>query len=280
MIAITKSQSAYERRSTDWLPCLDSIQDRIIPYVAHFSGEYDALCPLDLKLRVLLHLPRFRPAELAMDNVIFGEIDRLARKMLATQGDFKEWTNHEPIANFTKSVAHVREISGAIAAEYHRRFHYIGACRGGRHFALQFEGAPVAAALVTISEMDVEKIKIHLPFFEVQRTLLLSRMFAFRWAPRNTISYLLGQVARCLKREGRTDSLVTWVNPNLGFHASSYRAANWTYLGSEPIIYRYLDGNYVTARQLFDEAKNASPSVETSKFRLAPLQIWRYRIAN
>jgi hypothetical protein len=279
MIVRTESHVECERGSIEWLPVLGSIRERVICYVTQFSEKYD-LCPFDLKLRVLLHLPRFQAVELETDNVIFEEIGRLARATLATQRDFKGWVNHEPIATLKRSDAHVSEVSDEVAAEYHRRFHYIGACRDGRHFALQFERSQVPAALVTISEMDVEKIRIHLPLLEVQRNLLLSRMFAFRWAPRNTISYLLGQVTRWLKREGQTDSLVTWVNPNLGFQASSYRAANWFYLGSEPVIYRYLDGNYLTARQLFDKAKNSTPNIETSKFRLAPLQIWRYRIAN
>jgi hypothetical protein len=93
-----------------------------------------------------------------------------------------------------------------------------------------------------------------------------------------SISYLLGKIGGWLKKEGRADSLVTWVNPNLGFHASSYRAANWTYLGGEPVTYRYVEGNYLTARQLFHNSQAPSVRIETSQLRLAPLQVWYRRL--
>jgi hypothetical protein len=85
-------------------------------------------------------------------------------------------------------------------------------------------------------------------------------------------------IGHWLKREGQVESLVTWVNPNLGFHASSYRAANWSYLGCEPTVYRYINADYFTARQLFHRPHTPLLDIDTSKLRLAPLQVWHYRI--
>ena len=144
--------------------------------------------------------------------------------------------------------------------------------------ALEMEGQKMPAALATLSEMDVQKLKGHLPAAQEKRGLLLSRMFSFRWAPVNSISFLLGKVGRRLKKEGQVESLVTWVNPNLGFHASSYRAANWTYAGSEPTTYRYVEGNYLTARQLFQKPEAPSLRIDGSQLRLAPLQVWYRRV--
>ena len=45
--------------------------------------------------------------------------------------------------------------------------------------------------------------------------------------------------------------MLTYVNPNMGFTGSSYRASGWCLLGTEPgTSYRYLDHRYVTDRRL------------------------------
>jgi hypothetical protein len=79
---------------------------------------------------------------------------------------------------------------------------------------------------------------------------VVSRVFVFEGAPRNSISYLLSRVAREERHLGVTD-LLTYVNPNMMFSGSSYRASGWRQLGSEPgTTYRYLDGRYITDREL------------------------------
>jgi hypothetical protein len=79
---------------------------------------------------------------------------------------------------------------------------------------------------------------------------VLSRVFAFEGSPRNSISYMLSRAAveeSCL---GVTD-LVTYVNPNMGFAGSSYRASGWNLLGTEPgTKYRCIDERYMTDREL------------------------------
>jgi hypothetical protein len=52
------------------------------------------------------------------------------------------------------------------------------------------------------------------------------------------------------KNHGVSD-YVTYVNPNMGFTGSSYRASGWHLLGTEPgTTYRYLDERYITDRAL------------------------------
>jgi hypothetical protein len=261
-----------------WSLVLNSIQANVARDIARFSDLYE-ISPVDLKARVLLHLPRYSPEELSSPGVISNEIERLAIRTMGLQGRFKAWANQEPISRFESARALVTEASEDTAKIIHERFHYISSFRRGRHFALRFMGQEAPAVLATVSEMDVQKLKPHLPTFQENRTLLLSRMFSFRWAPLNSISYLLGAVGRWLRKEGQIDSLVTWVNPNVGFRASSYRAANWQYVGHEPTVYRYIEGNYVTARQLYrDSQALSSTRVDTSKLRLEPLQVWYRRI--
>jgi hypothetical protein len=277
MSVFVKAQVDYGKDSSEWLLVLSSIQDRVTRNVAHFSEAY-GISPFDLKLRVLLHLPRFRFDELENDDLLNDEVNRLALRTQELQRRFREWASQEPLSNLEKDRVNVCEVPEEVAAVIHERFHYIGSGRSGRHFALYFVGRPVLAALVTLSEMDVQKMKAHLPNPRETRCLLLSRMFSFRWAPRNTASYLLGKVGQLLKKERQVESLVTWVNPNLGFRAASYRAANWTFIGSEPTVYRYLGGDYLTARQLFQKAQTCSLRPDASKLGLAPLQVWYYRI--
>lgn len=278
MKAFLESQVGCGTDSTEWLLAFSSMQERVAREVAHFSDVYN-ISAVDLKLRVLLHLPRYRSEELENNALVNQEIERLAARTLELQRDFKEWANQENIGHLEKTRAYVSEASEETATIIHERFHYIGSVRSGRHFALYFAGQKMPAALATLSEMDVHKLKAHLPSPEEKCSLLLSRMFSFRWAPVNSISYLLGRIGRLLKEEGRVKSLVTWVNPNLGFHASSYRAANWTYVGSEPITYHYVDGNYLTARQLFHKTQGLSLRIATSRLHLAPLQVWCRRVS-
>lgn len=116
---------------------------------------------------------------------------------------------------------------------------------------------------------------------------VVSRVFAFEGAPKNSISYLLSRAAREESLLGTTE-LVTYVNPNMGFTGSSYRASGWDLLGTEPgTTYRYLDERYVTDREL--EARFGRHSDErykemlgnrfaVSRMRLEPLLVfWKSR---
>jgi hypothetical protein len=61
---------------------------------------------------------------------------------------------------------------------------------------------------------------------------------------------MLSRVAREERCLGVTD-LLTYVNPNMGFRGTSYRASGWQLLGIESgTKYRYIDGRYITDRKL------------------------------
>lgn len=262
--------------TANWSDAWSIIRDRVGGTISRVATLY-GLCRFDLKLRVLLHLPRFRWIDLYNEVLIDEEIDRVAKKTLELQRGFQEWPRQEAINRLEKEKTQVSDVDEATANIIHERFHYIGSSHRGRHFALYCSGRNVPAALATVSQMDVQKLKDCLPHAQ-KATLLLSRVFAFRWAPRNTLSYLLGAVTRQLKREGEFSSLVTWVNPNLGFQAASYRAANWRYWRNESATYRYLGGNYISARQLFLARLDSSPGVTFSQLQLAPFEVWYYRM--
>jgi len=262
--------------TSNWSEAWSIIGGRVIRTISRIATLYD-LCPFDLKLRVLLQLPRFRWIDLYDEALIDEEIDRVAKKTVELQRGFQEWSRQETVDSLEKEKTEVSSADETTANIIHERFHYIGSSHRGRHFALCCSGRNVPAALATVSGMDVQKLRNCLPHAQ-SKTLLLSRVFAFRWAPRNTLSYLLGAVTRRLKREGEFSSVVTWINPNLGFQAAGYRAANWRYWRSESATYRYLSGNYISARQLFCARLDSSSDVTFSQFRLAPFEVWYYRM--
>lgn len=144
------------------------------------------------------------------------------------------------------------EISASEARSVTDDFHYLRSTRDdGRAYGSVTPGGGLVAMCVT-SPLDVPHLEAMLAGVSGPRRSprVLSRVFAFEGAPRNTISHLLSQVCQAERRLGVTDML-TYVNPNMGFTGSSYRASGWCLLGTEPgTSYRYLDHRYVTDRRL------------------------------
>jgi hypothetical protein len=258
----------------DWLDAWKSIESLVQRSVTTLAESY-AISALDLRLHALLHLPRYSQSDLASPELVVGELERLAKRISELQSSFKTWLWREN----EHELKVITEAPDETARIIHERFHYIGTFRAGRHFATFCNSQDsIPAALATVSPMDVLKLRSYVGSGRADNSLLLARVFAFRWAPRNSISFLLGGIARRLRKEKLADTLITWVNPNLGFGGSSYRAANWSLIGSEPFIYRYIDGNYVTAREVFHSTRLAQSEICFSKFRLEPLQIWKRQI--
>jgi hypothetical protein len=106
-------------------------------------------------------------------------------------------------------------------------------------------------ALAVSSPLDVAHLSSLVGVRSLGRvSRVISRVFAFEGAPKNTISYLLSRVSQ-EERKAEVARLVTYVNPNMGFNGVSYRASGWGLIGEEAgTTYRYLDGRYVTEREL------------------------------
>jgi hypothetical protein len=74
---------------------------------------------------------------------------------------------------------------------------------------------------------------------------MFSRFFKFRWAPKQTFSQFHGKLRLKLITKFDTELMFSFVNPNLGFNASSYKSANWVPFAREAATrYMYLDGRY------------------------------------
>ena len=232
--------------------------------------------------RVLLHLPRFEPLKLEAEETILMEVNRLAKKARAAQESCLDGTRVFSRIDCDRSTR-VEFIDAELACAIHKQCHYIGVPRTGLHFGLFTSAShPVPVAIATCSELDVEHLLQRLPTDVMPaNALLVSRVFAFNWAPRNSISRLFGGVRRWLRANNSVKILFSYVNPNLGFTASSYRASGWRQVGEKDIRYRYLNGDYVTAREFEQSIRYGTHLISSgdwvvtdSKYKLEPLQIW------
>jgi hypothetical protein len=267
--------------TVSWSRTLDSIRWTLESAIALAASEHK-LSEVDLKLRALLHLPQFAECLLLHSELLQMEIRKLAVGLSDIQRDYREWTESVATASgaLKKNDWDVLETEDSVARIIHEKFHYIGTFRPGRHFVLRYRGMQCPAALATVSEMDIKTLQTLLPRGSEGESTVLSRVFAFRWAPKNSISFLLGAITRLLKKEVGRSSIVTWINPNLGFRGASYRASNWDLVGFHQARYRYIDGKYVTAREIFEREKSDVMNIHVAPYILAPLQAWCYRLGS
>jgi len=106
---------------------------------------------------------------------------------------------------------------------------------------------------------------------DLQRVMVYSRFFTFRWAPQNIFSYFWSKVQRFMVKSHGTQLMFSFVNPNMGFDGCSFRGCNWELFAYEHgTMYSYVDGQYRTVRSLHGIPRY---HVSTSQMELLPLRI-------
>lgn len=200
-----------------------------------------------LHLQALLQLPR------VADTHGFAPIARaepLIRELAEELPPNAEWF----VPNLISSPRALRFSSTDSDKVYDmmERFHYIRSPRtDGRAYALSTRDDRLVGLCIS-SPLDVAWLQRLLALTGRRSGFarVISRVFLFEGAPRNSISYLLSRAARAERHLGVTD-FITYVNPNMGFTGSSYRASGWCPLGIESgTKYRYIDERYITDREL------------------------------
>jgi len=230
-----------------------------------------------LEVEALLHLPRLADRTGAVEaDAADEEVARLGTRLRSF---------HEPVEGLLRppeaavSVAELRfgDVGESLAATIMRHLHYLHSPRHGSvHLANYTPGDRIVAA-VSLSGLDLGTIAAALPAgLLAEEALVVSRVFAFDWAPRNTISHLLAQIERWLRQmRPEIRFLLTYVNPNLGFDGASYRAANWSLFGQEiGTRYGYLDGDYISDREIELLSGAMRRRVVYSVMPLEPLAIY------
>jgi hypothetical protein len=219
----------------------------------------------------LLHLPRLAQPDGTIDAVsAVAEIERLRADRA------KELTPLWSIAAPPTLLPVLKQLEVRVVGPHEAKpilthFHYLRSFREDSvNLAALYRNRIVA--LCSVSPLDLPRIADRLPIRSVQEAAVISRVFVFDWAPRNVVSYLLARVkqAGAVKKDVRM--LLTYVNPNMGFTAASYKASNWQQLGVETgTRYAYLHGSYLTDRRLASLPAPEKRAVEYSRMPLRPL---------
>lgn len=247
--------------------------------------------PLLESLRLLLQLPRFSRNELSRSEVVLAELEKVKARIARDQFQHQSWLESGPWHYPLSSAWQVRRVQPQLADLVHSKFHYIGSKREGISFGLFWptsaSGAP-PACLLTFSKYDLSPRFLGSLDAKEPSVVVLSRAYSFRWAPPNAFSFTL---RRALEQLAELIPPLSWVltylNPNLGFDATSLQATNWSLVAKEPARYAYLDGNYITDRELHSMAAKADLSVQVlvdsgrlrfSQALLQPLELYALKV--
>lgn len=226
----------------------------------------------DLLLQALLHIPRIATSGGRVGvGAATSEVDRLRALRFGDLAPVR-WMAVAPPSVPALPKLKVSVIGGDAAAPVLERFHYLRSPRLDAVTVAALAGDRIAA-LCSFSPLDLGALAERLPLTSPQQALVVSRVFAFDWAPRNIVSYLLARAEQLVANDG-VRMLITYVNPNLGFTGASYRAANWLPLGIETgTRYAYLRERYITDRRVAQLDAAESATVEYSTMRLDPLRL-------
>jgi hypothetical protein len=274
-----RSHNTYVKRGLPWSVMYPGFESEVRIMIDDLS-RMSYIRGRDLTRQLLLHLPRFSADELSDPRVIRAEAERLAAKIESKRMGYGFCGDRPRIGTLLKKDVELRECIPQVARIIHERFHYIGSYHEGiTHLGLFKNGAEeFPMALASLAPMDIRRLDPLFPSAEDKKKILvISRVFAFDWAPQNTISHLLAQVTRWVKKSmPEVESLLTFLNPNLGFTGASFKAANWNFfLEIEPVS-SYIEGNYIPYRDLVSLPEHLRMNVRHCLHDLAPLKLLRY----
>jgi len=261
-----------------------------ISILSGIAAEY-GLSTNELSHRALQQLLRLSRKELQDWVIVSKEAERVAQLVKRTRNKYK-CLFETPKERINLTELSFKKVPDNLARVVNKELHYIGYNRSRSVFLglfldnSRYHGKLVS--MITISPFDLHHVSPFLPEgVDFQNVLVVSRTFAFDWAPRNCISYMMGRTFRWLKQnEPHVKLLLTYLNPNLCFSGASYKAANWILFGREPNLrYAYLDKNYITLRELRKKfrtsdlvvlKKSLRNRLKLSECKLGPLEIYAY----
>jgi hypothetical protein len=266
---------------------------QLLPAEQEAIGGNAVIRSVDLQRQILLHLARFPLPERGIPERIEREARRIAARLAEQRIQAPPEITGADLSGIDLHRTQLDFVDSDLAQAVHKAFHYLGSPRGeGIHLGLfaRLSGwkRPRLISLVTLSPFDLWHIHDALPYgIHMEEVLVLSRLFAFDSAPRNTVSFTLGRLFSWLRtRMPHIKALLSYLNPNLGFRGTVYKATNWRLLGEEAKSrYLYIGGNYVTDRHAIRTYGTADvgrlagilgAAFSTSMQPLLPLQLLIY----
>jgi hypothetical protein len=210
--------------------------------------------PRALAVRTLLQLPRVAKYNGQLNRrQVEIELRRSAEGLHTDQEAIRDLI---PTDKFVLKDLRFVELEAPVAEAIFGRLHYLRNARtGSLNYALvdPLNGLPVTMCSVSPLEWKRVARQVETQFGVPQAKVWdVSRVYSFDIAPPNAISCLLAKVRTAIRqRDPQVDLLSTAVDPNLGFHGSSYRAANWQrWMSIQARPYLYVDRIYASPRQL------------------------------
>ncbi|MCG3129442.1 MAG: hypothetical protein FLDDKLPJ_00169 [Phycisphaerae bacterium] len=262
-VAQSRTQSYFDANSTKLIPYLIDVRD--------------------LLRQVLLYVPRLDPNNRDYRNQVDREIDRLAKSLVDGRKSVAQTISFPPLGCINLDSLSLFPISPSVTNQILAHYHYLRHPRDIVYSLGLFsaESPHVPAALLTFSQLDLPHIERLLPDgISRDEALVLSRVYASPTAPDNAISYALRLARAWLQghddRSKRVRFLLTYVNPNLGFDASSLRASGWSVFCKETRhYYLYHEQAYITDRACVQRFHSDSFAVLNSRY---PRQFSRSKV--
>ena len=267
-------------------PC--SVEDLIAFVRANEEKIFSHACeraidPLTLRSQLLLHLPQFVSGDsLPSEGIIQREIRAVSDRIEDIQRPYAQWLK-QPERPIALGDLEFISLDADIAKIYHQCFHYIGSYRPGQHFAFRDRDSGRVVCAGSVANFDLKHAEEKIaPHVDPTSVLVLSRFFAFRWAPQNAFSHFHGKLRLRLMQEFDTKLMFSFINPNLGFNGCSHQgAAHWVPFAREVATrYMYLDRRYRPMRFFVNNygtsdatelKKKLGPSFEVSTMDLDPM---------
>jgi len=244
----------------------------------------------DLEVKVYLHLPRFTFDELRQETIVKNEIVRLAETIkINYQESNLSYLNDDysslPIENLI-----VEPVNGEIVNVLLGKLHFLNSIRENSiNLGLKEIKNGRILGVISFSSFDLFHIDTS-PFLH-EEVKILSRLFTINKLSRNMLSRFIKLAKSWLSNNlPEIKLLLTYLNPNVGYRGTIYKATNWKiYAREHNVRYVYLNGNYVTDRFLYktfgtansEKLKEIGASdITFSKIKLHPLIIYACRTNN
>jgi hypothetical protein len=273
-----------------WLSSLPSGVTKPWPDLAELVREQAtkfAISPRQLELQVMLQIPRLRNSGRLTRKDTISTVEELASETSILIEPYRGLLEAPSDLEVNLRDANLEVVPEDEVRVILERFHYLRSFRPNSvGLGLRTSTSQRLIALLTLSDFDLDRLAEVLPGqINRSRLLVVSRVYAFDWAPNNTISRLLSLGGKWVSRaRPDAEALLTYVNPNLGFTGASYRAANWIFFGKEMgTRYAYVSSRYITDRALLERFGTTDFTIlqttlgdrfEVSDTDLSPLDVY------
>jgi len=245
--------------------------------------------------RLLLQLHQYRLQDLLSSNeIIRDEASKLSSELSLLHKDFKiEFSRSDVKVPYQLEQTFLNVVDPETAYFIQKHCHYLLNERKGLVHLGLFTSENNLIALATFSKNDLSHLDDVLPL-SVNRDscIVLSRLIIFEMAPSNTATFFLAKTKKWISENmPEVKIILTYLDPNLGFNGTVYKAFNAKLLVQEvKKRYLYENGIYVTDREMINKYGtsdihklknfNTGRIIKESIVPLLPLKVFYWPVLN